>query len=185
MSERILNGVVWIMGFSGAGKSTLAGSLAKQIRHRGYSPILMDADDLKEVFRVNGYKECRQSRVEWGLRTARLCRHLSRQGYVVIRPNVGLLREVFEWNRYNLDNYFEIVLDTPIAELIQHDEKGLYRKISTGQEKHMFGVDLEPDWPSNPDWICDFRHSHDARAVVEKLTNSIIAKFDKERPACT
>ena len=42
--------VIWITGLSGAGKTTLAKEIIKQLANENKEPILLDGDQLREIF---------------------------------------------------------------------------------------------------------------------------------------
>ena len=42
--------VIWITGLSGSGKSTLAREVVNILREKGNTVILLDGDELREVF---------------------------------------------------------------------------------------------------------------------------------------
>ena len=42
--------VIWITGLSGAGKTTLAKEIIKQLANEKKKPILLDGDQLREIF---------------------------------------------------------------------------------------------------------------------------------------
>lgn len=173
-SEKGISRVVWITGYSGAGKSTMTRDLASRLRGMGYCTVVMDADDLKKVYQVQGYRDSRSSRIEWALRTARLCKYIADQGMIVVRPTIQLFREVFEWNRKNQPGYREILLDTSIEKLRSNDVNGLYSQFERGEEEGVFGIDLEADVPTQPHWKGDYRFASRPELVLEEVQQLIL-----------
>ena len=156
------NRVIWITGLSGAGKTTLARHLVAQFRDRGQSSILLDGDELREVFgatAVNSINHGRQGRLALAFQYAHLCRVISEQGFTVIISTISLFREIHEWNRNNLPGYFEIYLKVPLQELRKRDPKGIYRKFDSGEISNVAGLDLSIDEPQSPDFLVD-HHSN-------------------------
>ena len=50
VSSLITGRVIWITGLSGAGKSTLTRELVDRLRGRGDQVVMLDGDELREVF---------------------------------------------------------------------------------------------------------------------------------------
>ena len=173
-SKNGVSRVVWITGYSGAGKSTMTRHLATRLRGLGHCTVIMDADDLKEVYQVEGYRNSRAMRIEWALRTARLCKYIAEQGVIVLRPTIQLFHEVLEWNRANQPNYREVWLDTSIEKLRSNDVTGLYSKWERGEEQGVFGVDLEADLPHKPHWKGDYRFANDPDTALETVTELVV-----------
>jgi len=152
-------GVIWITGLSGAGKSTLAKHLVEDLRAYGRPAILLDGDELREVFGVtvdNSEGYSREGRLALAMQYAKLCRIIAAQGLTVVIATISLFREIHVWNRSNLPGYFEVYLNVPIEELRRRDPKGIYRKYYAGELKHVAGLDLSIDKPEGADWIVEF-----------------------------
>ena len=113
--------VIWITGLSGAGKTTLAKELVSQLATENKEPILLDGDQLREIFFDSSNQAIsahdRSSRLALALKYSGLARLLSEQGFWVIVATISLFKEVHDWNRKNFKNYYEVFLDTPIEEL--------------------------------------------------------------------
>src|SRR6266704_3263817 len=78
--------VIWIIGLSGAGKITLGRELARQWRLIGSNCVLLDGDELRDVFGHNGSDAAyavsgRRMNAE---RMTALCTLLDRQGVNVV-----------------------------------------------------------------------------------------------------
>lgn len=69
--------------------------------------------------------------------------------------------------------YTEVFIDVPMSELKRRDPKGLYAKYDDGQLKNIAGVDLNVDFPANPDislkWIDDQSIELMFQELIEKL----------------
>lgn len=152
------NRVVWITGLSGAGKTTLAKNLAIKLRNRGELAILLDGDELREIFgavSVNSNNHGRQGRLALAFRYAQLCKIISSQGFTVIIATISLFREVHEWNRNHLPGYFEVYLKVPVEQLRMRDPKGIYKRYDAGEITNVAGLDLLIDEPESPDLFID------------------------------
>lgn len=164
--------VFWICGLSGAGKTTLALELAKRLRAKGKTVVLLDGDELREIFyssTTNSHDYIREGRLKLAMKYSYLCRLLASQDLTVVISTISLFREVFMWNRTNLPRYFEIYLKTPIEELRRRDPKGIYRRFDAGELTHVAGLDVLIDEPEEADLVVDFLPGRTVEMVVDKL----------------
>ena len=141
----------WITGLSGAGKTTLSTLLVEDMRLKGSRVIYLDGDELRQVLADEAY--AREDRIALGMRYSRLCKLLVSQGFDVVIAVIGLFKELQNWNRENIPNYFEVFIDTPMEELMNRDPKNIYKKYKAGKIKNVAGLDLDVDFPDNPN-IC-------------------------------
>lgn len=168
--------VVWITGLSGSGKSTLASELVARLRESGRSVLLLDGDELREVFGAevsSAENHGREGRMALAMRYAHLCRLLAEQGFTVVIATISLFREVHAWNRANLPGYFEVYLNVPLAELRRRDPKGIYRRFDVGELAHVAGLDLSIDEPEAADWIVEFDSARTVTELAEGLLNRL------------
>jgi len=141
--------VYWVTGLSGAGKTTLAGELDHRLRARGRSVILLDGDDLRKIF-GGGYGFGRDDRLRLATSYGRLCKTLAEQGMDVVCATISMFDACRDWNRENIPGYVEIYLQADVDWLIEQDTKGLYARALSGEEKNVYGVDLDFEEPKNP-----------------------------------
>ncbi|KHL76020.1 adenylylsulfate kinase [Pseudomonas putida] len=173
--------VVWITGLSGAGKSTLARELADGLRGQGRSVILLDGDELREVFGTTTDQPQnfgRDGRLTLAMRYAQLCRVIAAQGHVVVIATISLFHEVHAWNRAHLPGYFEIYLKVPLEELRRRDPKHIYKRFDAGELHNVAGLDLPIDEPSAPDWVAVFEPNRSPRTLAVDCLHS----FNKRKP---
>lgn len=138
-------GVVWITGLSGAGKSTLANEVARKLRDGGETVVMLDGDDLREVFgaaTTNAQNHGREGRLALAMQYSHLCRVIAAQGVTVVIATISLFRDVHAWNRVDLPGYFEVYLRVPLEELRRRDPKGIYRRFDAGELNNVAGLDL-------------------------------------------
>jgi cytidine diphosphoramidate kinase len=144
--------VVWVTGLSDSGKTTLCRALTAQLKP--YFPQLVSLDG--GLFRTVlghdlGFKE--SDRVIHVKRVQRLAKYLSDQGSIVLVAVLYSHPDLLAWNRENIRDYFEIYLDISISTLRERDSKGLYKKISSGEIKHVVGVDIPWHVPTQSDLV--------------------------------
>jgi adenylylsulfate kinase-like enzyme len=167
-----LGRVIWITGLSGAGKSTLAHEVVARLRTSGDSAVLLDGDELREVFgavAANSQNHGRKGRLALAMQYAHLCRVIASQALTVVIATISLFREVHAWNRANLPGYFEVYLKMPIEELRRRDPKGIYRRFDAGELTHVAGLDLPIDEPEAADWVVEFVPERPVTVLAEEL----------------
>jgi adenylylsulfate kinase-like enzyme len=169
--------VVWITGLSGAGKSVLAAALVARLRMLDDEILLLDGDELRELFGVksldvNNYG--RDKRMALAMQYAHLCNILAKQGFTVVIATISLFKEVHAWNRENLQGYFEIYLRVPLEELRRRDPKGIYRRFDAGEICDVAGLDLPVDEPMAPDWVEEFRPGRKIDELANELMSAIL-----------
>jgi len=164
--------VYWLTGLSDSGKSTICKKLVDYLRKRGKSVILLDGDEIRAV--VGAVKaHTREDRMALALRYSRLCKLLSDQGFDVAIATISLFDEVHNWNRENLPGYCEIFLDVPLDELRRRDTKGIYERFDRKEINNVAGIDLQVDFPKNPDVVLHFVASMDQNAMFDELIRQL------------
>ena len=166
--------VVWITGLSGAGKSTISRRVAQIIRQGGSNCILLDGDEIRQVFPDLQAGHDRESRLLQAHRNSGLAKLLSDQGHTVIFATMSLFVEIQEWNRLNFPAYLEVFVDVPIKLLEERDSKGLYSRAKQGLVKNVVGIHLDYDRPGSPDLVVD--NSGDiteVEAIAQEIANLV------------
>lgn len=174
--------VIWITGLSGAGKTTLAGQLNLSLKDNNFSPILLDGDVLRNIFKmdmVEGQTYSRNSRIDLGLKYGLLCKTLSSQGFIVIIATMSMFDEIYFWNRRNLKNYFEVYLKVPLYELSSRDNKKIYKRYKDGVLNDVAGLDLQVDEPLSSDVTYDFDHQPFFWENPKNLLDSLMEELNK------
>jgi cytidine diphosphoramidate kinase len=142
--------VIWLTGLSGAGKSTVATELIQQLHGVGRHPVLLDGDELREVLGATAAYDS-DARRNLGLTYGRMCRLLSNQGHTVVCATISLRHEIHTWNRSQLSNYVEVLLDVPLQELQHRDPKGIYTALRGHAQT--VGVGIDAQFPLAPDLV--------------------------------
>ena len=164
--------VIWITGLSGAGKSTLAHLVVARLRAEGEAVVMLDGDELREVFgavAANADNHGREGRLALAMQYAHLCRVIAAQGLTVVIATISLFREVHVWNRAHLPGYFEVYLKVPLDELRRRDPKGINRRFDTGELTHVAGLDLPIDEPEAADWVVEFEPDRSISNLADEL----------------
>lgn len=183
MTSRILSSpqkgyVCWITGLSGSGKSTLALGLVNYLRQSASPVVMLDGDQLREVFgasALNSENYHRENRLALAMQYSHLCKSLADQGLIVVIATISLFKEVHTWNRRNLPGYYEVYLKTPVCELRRRDPKGIYRRFDAGELTNVAGLDLHIDEPDAADWVVEF----DPDRSVAILAQDLIKKLNE------
>jgi adenylylsulfate kinase-like enzyme len=164
--------VCWITGLSGSGKTTLALALSEKLKQDGEDSIFLDGDDLRLILGISGSDFSRDERLNLAYVYARLCSYLANQGFIVIIATIALFSEIHTWNRKNLPNYCEVLLDLPIAELEKRDPKGIYARFHGGEISNVAGMDFEVDFPTKPDFLVT-REDQASRELILAISNHL------------
>jgi adenylylsulfate kinase-like enzyme len=173
MTENLNNTgrVLWITGLSGSGKSTIAAAVAEQLRARDERPVVLDGDAVRVAIADSKTGHDLTSRLANAYRISRLAQLLAEQGQTVIVPTMSLFREIHEWNRAHLPNYFETWVEVDWAELCERDARGLYGRSARGEVKNVAGFDLEYDRPAQPDLVL---HNNPPLRSATELANELL-----------
>ena len=168
--------VIWITGLSGAGKSTLGKELVTCLRKECFTVIMLDGDELREIFGVSEINEqnySRQNRLAIAMKYSKLCKTLANQGINVVIATISLFKEIHLWNRSSIPGYYEVYIKVPLSVLRSRDSKKIYHRYDTGQLKNVAGLDLIIDEPSNADLVLEYQPNISVKNLAKKLTKTI------------
>ena len=142
--------VVWLTGLSGSGKSTIANALEKRLVAQGAHAYVLDGDNLRLGFTT-------EDRAENVRRVSEVAKLMVDAGLIVISALVS----PFEVDRqgakskFEVGEFLEIFVDTPIEVCRARDPKGLFKKSDAGEIPNFTGVGQEYERPSHPDLVLD------------------------------
>ena len=165
--------VVWLVGMYASGKSTLAEEIRGILEKENSNVLVLNGGDIRQILGgdLSYTLEDRKRNAE---RVSRICKYLSDQGMVVICAMLSLFEETRQWNRDNIDNYFEVYLDVSMHNLLDRDKKNLYRKALNGETENVVGVDIEFVRPENPNMILDNNQDKsDLHDLAEEVVNRL------------
>ncbi|HYX73830.1 MAG TPA: sulfate adenylyltransferase subunit CysN [Steroidobacteraceae bacterium] len=144
--------VLWLTGLSGAGKSTIANRVEKRLAAAGRHTYLLDGDNVRHGLNKDlGFTA--QDRVENIRRVAEVARLMVDAGLIVLVSFISPFRSERRMARelFPAGEFFEVFVDTPLAEAERRDVKGLYRKARRGELKNFTGIDSPYERPENPE----------------------------------
>jgi bifunctional enzyme CysN/CysC len=144
--------VLWFTGLSGAGKSTIANLVEKKLLAEGRHTYLLDGDNVRHgLNRDLGFTDA--DRVENIRRVGEVARLMVDAGLIVLVSFISPFRAERDLARCLLEpgEFFEVYVDTPLAEAERRDAKGLYKKARAGQLKNFTGVDSPYEPPERPE----------------------------------
>ena len=147
--------IVWLVGLSGTGKTTIARQLHKQWQALDPATVLIDGDEVREIFRHDRGPEAytlagRRINAE---RIAAMSAWLDGQGINAVVSILCIFPDIMAENRNRLGSYFEAFIDAPLADLMARDGKGLYTAAKRGKEANVVGMDLPFPTPEHPDVV--------------------------------
>jgi bifunctional enzyme CysN/CysC len=166
--------VLWFTGLSGAGKSTIANMVEKRLHSLGRHTVLLDGDNVRHgLNRDLGFTDA--DRVENIRRVAEVAKLMTDAGLIVLVSFISPFRAERDMARALMapGEFFEVFVDTPLAEAERRDVKGLYKKARAGQLKHFTGVDSPYEAPDNAEIHLDTTKL-DAAAAAEIIVARLI-----------
>jgi bifunctional enzyme CysN/CysC len=165
--------VVWFTGLSGAGKSTIANLVEKKLQSEGKHTYLLDGDNVRHgLNRDLGFTDA--DRVENIRRVGEVARLMVDAGLIVLTAFISPFRSERRMARELLGDgeFFEVHVDTPLAEAEKRDVKGLYAKARAGELKNFTGIDSPYEAPEHAEIVIDttaLSAEQAAEAIVDHL----------------
>ncbi len=169
--------VLWFTGLSGAGKSTIANLVEKQLAAQGRHTYLLDGDNVRHGLNKDlGFTA--QDRVENIRRVAEVARLMVDAGLIVLVSFISPFRSERRMARelFAAGEFFEVFVDTPLAEAERRDVKGLYKKARRGELKNFTGIDSPYERPESPEMRIDT-----TRLSAEAAADEVIARLAAAR----
>ena len=164
--------VIWFLGRSSAGKTYIGKKLYNKIKPGLPNLIFLDGDELRDTISKDlGHSiEDRYISEE---RRSRLCKLLSEQGIHIIMSGLSNAPDIREWNKNNIQGYFEVYLKSNQQTLYNRDPKGIYKKYLNGEINHVVGEDIKFYEPILPWMEIDNTNDIDADKLVEKIISKL------------
>lgn len=139
--------VIWVTGLSGSGKSLVAKKIKKDLDKKKISSILINGDDLRKIFKLNKFDK--KSRLNYAYSYSLLSKKISDQGINVIIGTIAMFHKIRNWNRKNINNYYEVYIKTPYKLIRKRNKKKLY----LGKIENVIGKDIKAELPKRPNFI--------------------------------
>ncbi|WP_440713329.1 adenylyl-sulfate kinase [Gordonia sp. FQ] len=166
---------IWMTGLSGSGKSSLAVELERRLIASGRPAYLLDGDNLRHGLNSDlGFSD--DDRRENIRRTAEVAALFADSGAVVlvslISPFADERQRAREIHEARDLPFYEVFLDTPLAECEARDAKGLYAKARAGEITQFTGIDSPYEAPEHADIVvtpADGTPGDTADAVLRNL----------------
>jgi bifunctional enzyme CysN/CysC len=165
--------VLWFTGLSGAGKSTIANLVEKRLHALGRHTYILDGDNVRHGLNKDlGFTDA--DRVENIRRVAEVARLMVDAGLIVLVSFISPFRSERRLARDLVEagEFFEVFVDTPLAEAEKRDPKGLYKKARRGELKNFTGIDSPYERPENPEI-----HLHTEARTAEDAAEQVLARL--------
>ena len=165
--------VLWLTGLSGAGKSTIANLVEKQLHRMNRHTFLLDGDNVRHGLNKDlGFTDA--DRIENIRRVGEVAKLMTDAGLIVITAFISPFRAERAMVRAMMapGEFWEIHIDTPLAEAEARDVKGLYKKARAGELKNFTGIDSPYEPPEVPEIRIDttaMSAEEAAMLIVERL----------------
>jgi len=165
--------VLWFTGLSGAGKSTIANMVEKKLVRMNRHTFLLDGDNVRHGLNKDlGFTKA--DRVENIRRVGEVAKLMTDAGLIVLTAFISPFRAEREMVRDMMrpGEFFEIFVDTPLAEAESRDVKGLYKKARAGQLANFTGIDSPYEPPEHPEIRIDtskITPEQAADLIIERL----------------
>jgi bifunctional enzyme CysN/CysC len=165
--------VLWFTGLSGAGKSTVANLVECRLWERRFRTYLLDGDNVRHGLNKDlGFTLA--DRAENIRRVAEVAKILVDAGLIVLTALISPLKaeRLMARGLFGEHEFFEVFIDTPLAECERRDPKGLYRRARRGELTDFTGIDSCYERPDAPDILIDglrLQPSDAADHIVEKV----------------
>ena len=141
--------ILWFIGLSGAGKTTLAKKLCDRLDQSGKSYCYMDGDVIRAQTKNNSFT--REGRLEHLRNMAQLAKEASEDCNLVIGAFITPYEDARDHLRKSLENYYEIWVDSPLADCEKRDVKGLYAKARRNEISSFTGISDPFEKPQKAD----------------------------------
>ncbi|MGA3035107.1 MAG: adenylyl-sulfate kinase [Terracidiphilus sp.] len=169
---------LWLTGLPAAGKSTIAIALEKRLYAVGRHTYRLDGDEVRRgLNRDLAFSEA--DRIENIRRASEVARLLVDAGLIAIVSFISPFRAQRDCVRalFPAGEFFEIFVDTPLAECERRDPKGLYARARRGELKDLTGIDSPYEPPLTPEV-----HLQTTLQTPEECVEQILMALDRPLP---
>ena len=176
VTDRLTRGrTVWFTGLSGSGKSSVAVLVERTLLEHGRPAYILDGDNLRHG--LNGDLGFSMADRDENLRRlAHVAALMADAGLTVLVPAISPLADQRDRARRIHDEagieFFEVFVDTPLADCERRDPKGLYARARRGEIAQFTGIDSPYEPPERPDLRLTPEHT------AAELAAQVIALLD-------
>ena len=167
---------IWFTGLSGSGKTTIADLLAKKLRSKGMSLVVLDGDIVRKTISSDlGYtKEERDKHIT---RVAQACELITKNGVINLACVISPTKKIRKYasSIIGKDNFLEVYVKCPIEICEKRDVKGHYKKVRSGEIEHFVGINVPYEEPENPSLVLETK-----KESIEESTNKIIKLLEEK-----
>jgi adenylylsulfate kinase-like enzyme len=153
IQHKLVHGTsIWFTGLPSSGKTTIANELSMYLRKKNIPNILFDGDELRPII-AEGDDYSEEGRLHALHKGIQLCNIIIRSEVIAIfavNLHSEKQRQVAR-KPYDINQYIEIWVDTPLDICIERDVKGLYQKALKGDIDNLVGVNIQFIPPINYD----------------------------------
>ncbi len=157
----------WITGLPGSGKTSIAKLLHKRIEKNYGSSIIISGDEIRKDFNLKGYE--RKDRLKIGFMYSKLFKRIVNQNINVIFSGGALYEKIQNFNRKNINNYFEIFIDSNFF-------KNKKIKRISKKSKNVVGINIKPEYPKDP----NIRYYNNFDISLKSSSNIIFKLIQKK-----
>lgn len=159
----------WVTGLSGSGKTTIAKNIKGKIERKYGPTILINGDDLRQYFSLNGYSK--SERIKIAYKYSKLFKHITDQNINVIYATVGLVNKIRNIFQNSVKNFFVIYIKSDVGIIKQKRKKKMYFRFN----KNIVGVHIKAEFPKKPDVMVENYLDRD----IDKISKELISKISK------
>ena len=165
--------VIWLIGLSGAGKTTIGKKLYDRFHEQYSNTVFLDGDMLRDIWGDSLSHDIEGRRIN-AHRISHLSAMLDKQGINVVAAVLSIFPEWQEWNRKEIENYFEVFLDVPFNIVKERDFKGIYKKTECGETNNVVGIDIPFPKPEKSDIVLS---SPDVLRQPDEIVENILSNL--------
>lgn len=159
---------IWLTGLSQSGKTTIAQGVADWLSEQNVRFQILDGSFVRdELGNFFGYS--REERVKVSRVLCVMAKLLAQNDIYPIVTAITPHAESREFNRRELDPYFEIYVECTVETCMTRDKNGLYRRATRGDIRHFIGVDVPYDVPKTPDLKLNTEHETAEESIIRAI----------------
>jgi adenylylsulfate kinase len=159
--------VFWITGISGSGKSTISRRIYPFVKKEFGPTIILSGDNLRKIFELNKYDK--NYRMKIGEQYTKLLRLIIANKINVLFSVVGLFHKLHKYNRKQLKNYIEILIDANFKKTELRKQKFFYKN----KTNNVWGRDIKPEYPKKPHIVLKNNFKKNKKSLSKELIKKI------------